>query len=332
MVKLNRINENRINHKGQSLVEAAIFGSLLLTLLAVLLDYGLRYNYKQEAKMEAFRRALKMAGESELAKTQDIVLIKDLHIPAPSDRFALGERTTIRESNNVFWSNNTQALFSTPELTPTVNYTFNPGNDFAFGYFPDFIPVTRNITRTYTTAALDNQTGSIVSSNDLILKGEPEVMLGGRDSRVYQPEEGAPKEVMILMNNTGDCENIYCAKTILDEVKFTGTLVPDDRFRPVFNVAGNVGSVPTNIGFLDDAAGQINATLGKMQVENKVIRKHRNLTLTETPTQYQSQETLYDDETINHVIMIRNTGTSYTDDGPTIVFENKNVPTWTTPK
>lgn len=330
MVKLKRINQDRINRKGQSLVELSVFGSLLLLVLGVLLNYGLQYNYQQEVKMESFRRALKAAGESNLAKTQEVMLFKDLLIPDPSDRFALGQRDTFRGSGSVFWSNKTSISdmdFSTPERTPSVNYTFNPGNDFEYGFFPNSAWQTANINRTYTTANLVHANGAITTIGPLILKGFSDPYPGSQ-GKVYQAEEGwGPKEVMILMDHEagGNCVAAYCPKTILDEATIINRGVSD--YYPVYNVTGNVGQVPSIIKFLDGEGGQINSTLGYMQVDNKVIDKHRSLTLTENPTQYQSSETLGDTEAITHVVI-----TSSGDDSPTIVFSNKPVATWTTSK
>jgi len=320
MVKFNRIHQNTINHKGQSLVEIAVFGSLLLLLLGFLLDYGLQYNYQQEVKMEAFRRALRMAGESDLAKSQEIVLVKDLHIPDPGDRFALGQRAPFRGASSIFWSNKTsEENLTTPELTPSVRYTFNPDNDFEYGFFPGSAWQTENINRTYTTANDIHERGGITTAGQLILRGVPDPY-PPRPGRVY-----GPNEVMILMNAGGACEDVYCPKTILDEVRFLHDGA--SNYYPVIGVEGDVGQVPDEIRFADSEGGEINATLASRQVDNKVVDKHRSLTLTENPAQYQSAETLNDGEAIQHVIP-----TSSGDGGPTIIFRNEPVPTWTTQK
>jgi hypothetical protein len=326
MVKLNRINQNTINHKGQSLVEAAVFGSLLLLVLGFLLDYGLRYNYGQQVKMEAFRRALKMAGESDLVKSQDIVLIKDVHIPNPSDMFALGVRSPFKGSASIFWGNKSSDLdYYSLERTPSVNYNFNPDNNFEYGFFPSSAWQNANINRTYTTSNVVNANGAITTIGPLILRGVYDPYPGS-PGKIYDGEDGTgPKEVMILMNAGGDCEDVYCPKTILDEATLINRGARD--YYPVFDATGNAGETPSVIRFTDSEGGQINATLGYMQVDNKVIDKHRSLTLTENPTQYQSAETLNDGEAITHIIR-----TSSGDDSPTIVFRNEPVPTWTTSK
>ena len=266
--------------------------------------------------MEAFRRSLKSASESALAKSQAVVLIKDVHIPNPEDIFGFGQRAPIQASTEAFWSNNTSGLdYSSPEMSPSVTYVFNPDDK------------KNNVNRTYTTAGLVGGSGALVASNSLILKGVANPYPGS-PSKIYQAEEGfGPKEVMVLMNAAGNCENTYCPKTILDEVEFINR--GEKNYYPVFDADGEAGAAPTSIRFLDSEGGQINTTLGRMQTVNTVIDKDRSLTLTEGPTAYQSSESLNekDAETVKHVIM-----TSSGDDGPTFVFRNLPEASWTTQK
>jgi len=86
---------------GQALLELAVFGSLLIMLLGVLINYGLRYNSQQYLMQEAFRKALAAAEESTNPGTPESVsyaIIEDNHIPNPSDIWGFGSVTPVGSS------------------------------------------------------------------------------------------------------------------------------------------------------------------------------------------------------------------------------------------
>lgn len=78
----------------QSLLELSILGALFITLMGVLIHYGLRYNFQQQIMQQAFRKALGMASEKDAEgypKGQaSYVYIKDRHITDPSSPFGVG--------------------------------------------------------------------------------------------------------------------------------------------------------------------------------------------------------------------------------------------------
>jgi hypothetical protein len=90
--------------KGQTLSELAIFSSILLLLLGILINYGLRYNAQQQAIQKAFREAMVSASQTGAPGTPVSVshlVIKDLKLPDPSHPFALGATTTVTASASV---------------------------------------------------------------------------------------------------------------------------------------------------------------------------------------------------------------------------------------
>jgi hypothetical protein len=321
MVNSSRIKKNRLGHKGQSLVEVAVFGSLLLMVLGLLLSSGLEYNYKQEVKMEAFRRAMQMASASNVPKTHTVQEIKDVHFPDPSDIFALGSRGSIQGVSEIFWSNNSTPLdYSTDETRPLKRYVFNPSS-----------PLVGIQNRTYTTAALEPEPGSIIPGNNSILNGIPDTFVVGdlSQTKVFQAQEGyGTKDVMVLMNTPANCPNVYCEKDILGQVEYTSPR-GGKQYYPVFNVTdGEVGDPPNTIAFLNRDAGQINSTLERQQVVNKTIVKDSSLRLVEDANTYTSTDTLNNKETLEHVI-ISIGGPA----GPTFEFgDAKPTTTWTTAK
>jgi hypothetical protein len=122
------------NKKGQAILELAIFGSILITLLGILISYGLKYNYQQLAAQRAFRRALGTAATSMETGTPVSVshtLIEDHHIPDPTHQFALGSVTPFSATASVTRS---ASLHETPDRDselPVAQYNIS-GQTFTF--------------------------------------------------------------------------------------------------------------------------------------------------------------------------------------------------------
>ena len=72
-------------NKGQAILEVALFGSIILMLLGITLDYGMRYGFKQRADMLAFRRALRASGDPTQSGHGSYMLVQDRHIPNPGN-------------------------------------------------------------------------------------------------------------------------------------------------------------------------------------------------------------------------------------------------------
>lgn len=140
------------NCKAQALLELAIFGSIILMLLGVLINYGLRYNYQQQAEQRAYRRALAKAYSLTLslpafqisiaaAKGEDpvvgfldyirpfgsgsYVITEDKHIPDPANPWGIGSVVPISASASVARDEQMSATadfpYELPEMTIDVN-------------------------------------------------------------------------------------------------------------------------------------------------------------------------------------------------------------------
>ncbi len=84
---------NHLYIKGQAILELAIFGSILIMLLGILINYGLRYGFQQQVMQQAFRQALATAAVSMDPHTPvstSHIVVRDKHIPNPADTFAVG--------------------------------------------------------------------------------------------------------------------------------------------------------------------------------------------------------------------------------------------------
>lgn len=87
---MNPLRIETLSLRGQALLELALFGSILLMLLGVMVSFGLRYNYQQKTMMDAFRRSLNESAVYERGGQASVTIVSDEHIPNPSNPFATG--------------------------------------------------------------------------------------------------------------------------------------------------------------------------------------------------------------------------------------------------
>lgn len=105
-------NQRYFPQKAQALAELAIFGTIILFLLGVLINYGLRYNYQQQVMQRAFRKAHQDAQRggyggnvSTYPKITTHISIRDIHVSDPSSTFGMGSITPMAASHAVVHSN-----------------------------------------------------------------------------------------------------------------------------------------------------------------------------------------------------------------------------------
>jgi hypothetical protein len=96
-----------INRKGQSLIELASFGTILILCLAFLIEYGMRANYEQNMQMQVFRRAMRAAFyKTGPASSVSLTMTKDKASPDPRDQWGFVERKPVSASAVVTWDSN----------------------------------------------------------------------------------------------------------------------------------------------------------------------------------------------------------------------------------
>jgi hypothetical protein len=88
--------QSRSNRIGQSILELAILGTILIGILGLVVSYGLRYNYQQKVTMQAFRNAYNATSEG-----GSYTLVVDKHLPNPSDPWGVGSITPVSASANI---------------------------------------------------------------------------------------------------------------------------------------------------------------------------------------------------------------------------------------
>ncbi len=101
----------RFKHKrGQALVEMAIFGSLILMIMGILLSNFQRFNDQQYVQMEAFRRTLEKActyrgaDASGAGASARLTYMNHRRFVNLSGDYRKGSRATLSATSNVFWA------------------------------------------------------------------------------------------------------------------------------------------------------------------------------------------------------------------------------------
>lgn len=107
----------RLSNKGQAILELAVFGSLILLVLGVLLNYMQQLGDQQYVQMEAFRRGLAKAarfpgllpsipGFPQLGAgaSVDYTVIRNRRFAGVNNDFKKGEPATVSASSSVYWA------------------------------------------------------------------------------------------------------------------------------------------------------------------------------------------------------------------------------------
>ena len=121
----------RMNLRGQSLLELALFGSILLMLIGVMVSYGLRYNYQQKAMMSAFRKTLNESAVPERGGQASVTVVSDEHIPNPSNPFATGSVSPFISGANIVRSYKLHESADTEEELPQMTIQIQ-GQPFSY--------------------------------------------------------------------------------------------------------------------------------------------------------------------------------------------------------
>lgn len=106
---------------GQALTELAIFGSLFLFSLTMLLQFALNFSYKQETNMLAFRRALAEANELYTrGQSSQIVTLADKTFPDAQDPTGAPQHYPVMAGASVMWSNQLMFDYTNADLPRMV--------------------------------------------------------------------------------------------------------------------------------------------------------------------------------------------------------------------
>lgn len=87
------------NERGQALLEIAVFGSIIVMLLGILVNYGLRFQAQQRVMQDTFRKAQATAIANQ--SSGSYMILQDKHIPDASDTFGIGSVMPFSSSASV---------------------------------------------------------------------------------------------------------------------------------------------------------------------------------------------------------------------------------------
>jgi hypothetical protein len=190
--------------QGQSIVEIALFGSIILSILAVMLQYGLRYNFQQRAMMRSFRRALSASGrideEVDAGGVGSYSHLRDQHIPDPGGVMGIGSVAPFSSASSVIRS---YMMLETPDEQNELPVTYMNINDDTYTFKTANFRVEDIAKRIYNRY--------IVVYGDLNIKnpetnGEP-----FQDEEIFDPDTGET-EIVVLPPDTVEAVRImdYC--------------------------------------------------------------------------------------------------------------------------
>ena len=97
-----------LNSRGQSALEIAILGSLMMIIVGAILSYGQRLNFQQQIKMEAFRKALERSYA--MNAPVSYTLKKDTRFMDPGGGLGQGTSSTASSSASAMWSKGVSGL------------------------------------------------------------------------------------------------------------------------------------------------------------------------------------------------------------------------------
>jgi len=261
-----------INQKGQSLVELASFGAILLFCVGMLIQYGMSANYEQNLQMQAFRKAMQAAYErSGPSATVSLSMTKDKSIPNPQDPWGFAEFRPVSASSSATWNNSGHAVYI---------------NDYADEEDPNDLPQSRieinGTSDTFKTAAYGKVTVNTSSSITMVLENTPEqravsheeyreVHINCSDIKVKKPAPGGEKSAYVKIDglqhtvNSADVDNDNEMETII-AVKGKGTVTQQcttDESAPCVDVivecdaSGYCGELSA-FKYVDAQEGEIN--------------------------------------------------------------------------
>jgi len=153
--------------QGQSILELAIFGSILIMLLGAILSYGLRYSQEQKTMMSAFRKTLQKSTDPNCGGQASVTVISDKHIPNPTNPFAIGSVSPFSSSASVIRSARLHETADTEAELPRTTIQIQ-GQEFTYrtaGFrYVDMSSGSEKYKEVYGDANVDTDTGMLIDS------------------------------------------------------------------------------------------------------------------------------------------------------------------------
>lgn len=130
----------RRSEHGQALLELALFGSLVIMLMGLVIQYAMDADATQSTMMESFRKALGIAGTSGSAS---VMVIRDKVTPSPANPFTVGDIKPVSSGASVTRDFRLHETADTVDELPTLSVYINTPS------------ATLTPTRAFKTAGFD---------------------------------------------------------------------------------------------------------------------------------------------------------------------------------
>lgn len=348
----------QIDEKAQSLTEIAVFGSILLLVLAYFISQGIRTTYQQDVQMRAFRMALSQAY-NQISKPDaeaTVVLVEDKRVPDPRDIAGKGEFVPVAGQGNIIWGNSMQSSIRSgmSEDLPRMNFKVN---DFEESY------LTATVRTISPSSWVDNPADpycpddprcSQIPLDSLYVQlpgQENRTKISWSDLRTLKPTDDSPNQAHVLMPDEDEFETEVISEVATSEkgpmyriTQIPGDLKDGDPISAIEILLPEDGTINPNYLNLDYvkeqaiqknmASGTENKLQGFLPMTKVDVQRKNSLKLEEVPGSegYYKSTTEFDatGTTITHYIRLNPFG------GPeenieTITYsppENTNKGTW----
>jgi hypothetical protein len=334
-------------NKAQSMTEMAVFGSLLLMVLAWLIQMGMTYTEQQKLNMEAFRTALGVAAEDNATNHTQLVYVKDVHIPNPQDKLGMGSRQTLGAGDYVTWTNNSENLAN---LEPVLVYWFNPGGSTetnrAYTLSDRESIANSGINVTVPATSTTNAEIAFIPVDRTSIYNKTNELTGSEQykTRVLLPVNGLGEATMSSYDPY--CQTNYCPTDIVDKAdvnrdgrvteEYIYDLVgtpgqPPQRFKVINYSGGDIDGDKTVVNFEGPAGEQVapDQKQGLLSPEVTYSRDDENR-IQDDKSNTNSVDILKQSDLINHRVR-KNDAAGSIDIIPQD-FIKQGTETWTTPK
>lgn len=209
-----------INQKAQAILELATFGSVVLFCLALLIHFGLQMNYQQNVQMQAFRKGLTMAYNSQGPASQaSLAVIKEKPVVDPRDRWGFADRVPVGGGASITWSNTLNGVYvnsvsDTPDNADLPS-THMQVNDWVRSFS------TAGFGRVYDVSSL--MAIGIYADNSGGTTDYVRLTIDPKDVKVFQDAEDPQQKYAYYISNglKRTLGSVFLIRSIQDSVDFT---------------------------------------------------------------------------------------------------------------
>jgi hypothetical protein len=261
------------------MAELAVFGSILLMVLAFLVRYAMSYNNQQQFQMEAFRGALQKGFQG--TDTMPAEIYKDYPMADPQDEYGAAARQVLHASEApIEWSNESGWG---GDGNSELNYTFTSGVDGATQEY-------RFTTSASMNRSLVGQSINVSYSFLPALRTIPYEMMRVFNNDTYP--SGAVKIMAGNVANLAQCDSQYCPTDIIQSADVDS----DGTVEPITGAYGPTGNHVTDISTIDPNEGELDLTNATQGIQQPVVTYARrdNMTIVDRGATVQSNAHLVD--------------------------------------